>query len=57
MKNLYIKDITEEHALTNLTHITTIQYLINKLKLVPKQHEFITNYFQEIKTEMYWKTK
>lgn len=55
--SIYIEDITKEHAEINLTRIKTIQYLINKLKLVHGELEFINKYFQEVKTEMYWKSK
>jgi len=57
MKNLYVGDITAEHAELNVTRIGTIQFLVNQMNLVPKEHEFIMNRFQEIKTEMYFKTK
>jgi hypothetical protein len=55
--NTYVQDITAKHADENISRIGTIQFLINRLKLVPEELEFITNYFQEIKTEMYWKIK
>lgn len=55
--NTYVQDITEKHADMNISRIGTIEFLVNRMKLVPEAHELITNFFQEIKAEMYWKTK